>query len=98
MGGCRRHHLNFLPDGMCTGEFNGDGNIDVALAARDRGSVYIFSGDGRGGLLDPPDEMQLPSGGVGGPIACGDIDGDDLDDIAVANAASGSVYLLRTVR
>jgi hypothetical protein len=49
-------------------------------------------------LLDPPDEMALPAGGVGGPIACGDVDNDDLDDIAVANASSGSLYLLRTTR
>jgi hypothetical protein len=98
IGGCRRHHLDFLPDGLCTGEFNGDGHADVAVASSQRGVVYVFSGDGRGGLLDPADEMTLPNGGVGGPIACGDVDGDGLDDIAVANAVNGSLYLLRTTR
>jgi hypothetical protein len=98
VGGCRRHHLDFLPDGMCTGELNGDGNVDVVIASSERSVVYVFSGDGRGGLLDPPDELALPAGGVGGPIACGDVDGDGLDDVAVANATTGSVYLLRTSR
>jgi hypothetical protein len=96
MGGCRRHRLDFAPDGMCVGEFNGDGHVDVALATAERGFVYIFSGDGRGGLLDPPEEIEIPSGGAGGPIACGDVDADGRDDVVVSNRSSGSVHVLRT--
>ncbi len=98
VGGCRRHQLDFQPDGMCTGDFNGDDNLDVALATRERGTVYIFSGDGRGGLLDPPDERALPGGGVGGPMACADVDGDGVDDLVVGNMESGAIYLLRATR
>lgn len=96
LGGCRRHHLDFAPDGMCAGEFNGDGHIDVALATRERAVVYIYSGDGRGCLLDPPEEVPIPASGVGGPIACGDVDGDGRDDVVVANQQNAAIYLLRT--
>lgn len=96
VGGCRRHHLDYAPDGMCAGDFNGDGYVDVALATESRSVVYIFSGDGRGGLLDPPEEAAIPGSGVGGPLACGDVDGDGRDDVVVANQQNGSMYLLRT--
>lgn len=94
-GGCRRHYLEFEPHGLCAGEFNDDGHVDIAVASRDVGYVAIFSGDGFGGLLDPPVREDLP-GGRGGPIACGDLDGDGRDDIAVANGDTGAIYLLRT--
>lgn len=94
-GGCRRHALDFVPHGMCSGDFNGDDHVDVALASRDTNQLYIYSGDGFGGLLDPPEMIALP-GESGGPVACGDLDGDDLDDVAVLNGETGAIYLMRT--
>ena len=81
-GGCRRHALTFVPDGLCVGRFNADPHIDVAVASTRASNVLIFSGDGRGGLLDPPERVALPDTG-GGPLVCADLDGDALDDIAV---------------
>ncbi len=94
-GGCRRHALDFVPHGMCSGDFNGDDHVDIAIASRDTNQLYIFSGDGFGGLLDPPDTIALP-GEAGGPVACGDLDGDDLDDVVVLNGETGAIYLMRT--
>ena len=98
-GGCRRHELPFLPDGLCVGRFNDDPHLDVALASATESAVMVYSGDGRGGLLDPPQRFALPDGG-GGPLACADFDGDSLDDIAVAGVdAEGrtmGIVLLRT--
>lgn len=94
-GGCRRHPLAFRPHGMCTGDFNGDGHVDVALASRDEGDVFVYSGDGQGGLLDPPIVEALP-GDSGGPLACADLDGDGLTDIVALNGNTGAIYLLRT--
>lgn len=95
-GGCRRHHLPILPDGLCSGRFNSDEHVDVAMASSEARSVWIYTGDGRGGLLDPPEKIELPAGGVGGPLACGDVDGDGLDDIVVADRESGALYVLRS--
>ncbi|MCK6552350.1 VCBS repeat-containing protein [Myxococcota bacterium] len=95
-GGCRRYSLDLAPDGLCTGHFNADDFLDVAIASKSDGWVAIYSGDGRGGLLDPPERIDLPPGAVGGPITCGDVDGDQRDDVVVANQSTGAVYVLRT--
>ncbi|MGE5324160.1 MAG: FG-GAP-like repeat-containing protein, partial [Actinomycetota bacterium] len=38
------------PDFVVTGDFNGDGHPDVATAARGGSALYVFMGDGKGGL------------------------------------------------
>lgn len=95
-GGCQRYELTFSPDSMCTGDFNGDGAIDMAMASDEENKVFVMSGDGYGGLLDPPDEFPIPGGALGGPIACGKIDGDAKDDVVVVSRNSGDAYVLRT--
>jgi hypothetical protein len=95
-GGCQRYELAFSPDAMCTGDFNGDNALDLAIAADDESRVFVMNGDGFGGLLDPPDEFVLPGGATGGPIACGRIDGDNKDDLVVVSRATGDAYVLRT--
>lgn len=95
-GGCRRHLLDDPPDGVCVGRFNADGLADVAVASGASNEVLVFAGDGRGGLLDPPERITLPAGGRGGPMTCGDVDGDGLDDVLVADSSNGSVYMLGT--
>jgi hypothetical protein len=95
-GGCQRYELAFSPDAMCTGDFNNDGAIDLAMGADDQNKVFVMSGDGYGGLLDPPVEFMLPGGGFGGPLVCADVDGDRKADIMVVNRMTGDVFVLRT--
>ncbi|MEL7367514.1 MAG: hypothetical protein AAFN74_01285 [Myxococcota bacterium] len=97
-GGCRRHDLAFEPAGLCVGRFNSDDHVDVAVASETRTDVLIFAGDGRGGLLDPPEQIALPGGDRGGPLACGRLDADAFDDIVVmttdaAGRSTGAVVL-----
>jgi hypothetical protein len=94
-GGCRRHTLTITPDDACSGDFNGDGALDLALSSLGSPELQIFLGDGQGGLLDPPEPIVLPGGAGVGAIACGRIDGDDRDDI-VGATASGDLVVVRS--
>jgi len=99
--GCRRFPLDFVPEDMCVGDFNGDSGVDVALSSAATGYLSVFLGDGEGGLLNPPDRVPLganpDSAAVrGGAITCGRVDADNRDDVAVLNRATQDVVLLRT--
>lgn len=96
IGGCRRHFLDEVPAGMCVGRFNGDDFEDIVVTSRQSSEVLVFSGDGRGGLLDPPERFSLPAGGVGGPAACGDVNRDGTDDLVVVDGFTGAIYVLES--
>lgn len=95
-GGCRRYLLPYSPDGLCSGLLNDDDFVDVAVSSRDTNFIAVFNGDGRGGLLDPPEHIPLPGGGTGGPLTCGDVDGDGRDDLVVVSRSGGEIYVLRS--
>ena len=94
--GCRRTPLDFRPADLCRGRFNGDPYPDLAVSDRDQARVFVFLGDGRGGILDPPTPVDLPSGARGGPLECGDLDADGIDEVVVQDGRTASLYLLRT--
>lgn len=95
--GCRRFLLPFLPDGMCSGDFNDDSSVDVVMSSYASSTLYLYLGDGHGGLRDPPQLVTIPGGGQGGALACADFTGDGLDDIAVTRQ-HGEVAVLRSMR
>jgi hypothetical protein len=70
--------------GVAVGDFNNDGNMDIAIAATSPNPVYF--GDGAGGF---------PTGTVLGNaesfgVAAGRFDGDLFDDLVFANVGSDS--------
>ncbi|HET7841398.1 MAG TPA: VCBS repeat-containing protein, partial [Terriglobia bacterium] len=70
-----------------TGDFNGDGFLDLALPYRQSG-VAILQGDGMGGFTLNP---SVPSTGSNPlAIAVGDFNGDGKLDLAVTNCSPGS--------
>lgn len=72
-------------------DFNGDGNLDVAVANYDVNSVTILSGDGLGGLTD--------SGSIGvgtnpAPIVALDVDADGDIDLVTGDTGANQLTVL----
>jgi hypothetical protein len=85
------------PFGLAAGDFDGDGNVDVAVvnspssAVQDgRDGVTILLGDGAGRFVARP---PLETGARPNRIATGDIDGNDQDDVVVSRPDSDSIII-----
>ena len=78
---------------MAVGDFNGDGNQDVAVVNNGGpNKVSILLGNGAGGFSSP---NAFPVGNVDPiSVAVGDFDGDGKQDVAVANNVADNVSIL----
>ena len=73
-----------------SGDFNGDGNKDVATVVRTPGAVYQISvalGNGNGTFQAPVQTATTATGPD--PIWAGDVDGDGKDDIVMGHNGTG---------
>jgi hypothetical protein len=78
------------PQGLAVGDFNNDGNLDVAVVNQNDNNVQIFLGDGTGSFFAPAKTYGL-FGGVGPiAVAVGDFNGDGALDLAVVNQVDGT--------
>ena len=73
------------PQGLVTGDFNGDGKIDLAIANKGSGNVTILLGNGDGTFTTAP---TVAAGAGANWIAVGDFNEDGKPDLAVANFSS----------
>jgi uncharacterized protein (TIGR03437 family) len=78
----------FSPISVAVGDFNGDGELDLAVANFDSNTVSILLGTGTGSF-----EARTDFGTGSGPasVAVGDFNGDGKLDLAVANL--GSIFV-----
>lgn len=81
------------PIALATGDFNGDGKLDLAVVNGGSGNVSILLGDGSGGFKPTP-HAPLRVGRVPWSVAAADFNGDGKLDLVVANQNSNSVSLL----
>jgi Bacterial Ig-like domain (group 3)/FG-GAP-like repeat len=72
-----------LPWALVAGDFNSDGNQDLAVADRSLRQVNIFFGNGKGAFSTGP---SLALSAVPTAIVTGDFNGDGLPDLAVASS------------
>ena len=81
------------PTDFVLGDFNRDGNLDVAVANRIQRTVNVLLGTGDGSLKEPVayGVKEIPLYGV----AAGDVNGDGKLDVAVANHHYVSILLGR---
>jgi len=80
--------------GLVAADFNGDGNLDIAIATNDpRRTVAILLGDGKGKFTEV---TKSPIKATGSPVLVRDFNGDGIPDLVVVDQvgpASVSVLL-----
>jgi uncharacterized protein (DUF2141 family) len=79
------------PDSVATGDFNGDGKLDLAVANSSGNNVSIFLGKGDGTFQSAVDYSV---GTAPGSIAVGDFNGDGKLDLATTNNVDNNVSIL----
>ena len=83
------------PISVAMADFNGDGNLDVAVANSNQdgkaGNVMVLLGNGRGNLGKP---KVYNVTGAPWSIAARDLNGDKFPDLAVTQETGGSVAVL----
>jgi VCBS repeat-containing protein len=79
------------PNSVAVGDFNGDGDPDLAVANEFAGSVSVLLG-GAGGNFSAA--TNIATGGFPFAVAAGDFNGDGDPDLAVADAFDGIISVL----
>jgi hypothetical protein len=87
------HTVGSSPNAIGVGDFNGDFNLDLAVAnvGSNPGTLSILLGDGSGGFTGPT-SVTVGRGPV--CVAVGDWNTDSNLDLAVANSADGTLSIL----
>jgi hypothetical protein len=79
------------PDWITTGDFNGDGKPDLAVAGFDASSVAVLLGNGDGTFQTA---ANYPTGAFNEFIVIGDFNGDGIQDLITANQFGAVSVLL----
>ena len=80
------------PTSLTTGDFNHDGNLDVATANTEDNTVSILIGNGSGTLT--PLGAAINVGRIPEAIRSADFNSDGYSDLAVANYQDGTISIL----
>ena len=85
---------HLTPNSIAVADFNGDGNLDIAIANRSSNDVSVLLGKGNGTF----NTQVKYSAGTGGPdpvgIAAADLNGDGKPDLVVADSGTNKVSVL----
>jgi uncharacterized protein (TIGR03437 family) len=79
------------PSFLVAGDFNLDGNVDLAVANTASNTISIFLGIGNGFFVPP---IDLVTGSAPEWISVADLNGDGRPDLLVANSKSNTVSVL----
>ncbi len=80
------------PNSIATGDIDGDGHRDIAVACAESNNVIIFLG--HAGMTFT--RFTQPIAGGWGGIALADLNGDGRDDLITANNSAGTITLYLT--
>lgn len=89
-------NTDVYPDAVAVGDFNRDGKLDLAVVNNFSQTVTVLLGDGSGAFAIPA------TGGYTAPatgkyptaIAIGDLNGDGVQDLAIASSGASAVTVL----
>ena len=70
------------PSELALADFNGDGNVDVAVVGQSRYDIWVLMGNGDGTLSQP---KAYPAGPSSDHIVTADFNGDGVPDLATGN-------------
>jgi hypothetical protein len=80
---------------ISTGDLDGDGKLDIAVANLNSASVSLFLNTSSSGTISFATKVDFTTGLSPTNISIGDLDGDGKLDLAVTNNYSNSVSVLR---
>lgn len=86
------------PVGLVVADFDGDQRADIAVSIYDHGNgdhLSILRNIGASGQLDFDTPVDIPTGSGPEGLAAGDLNNDGKIDLVAADAASGTVSVLR---
>jgi hypothetical protein len=84
------------PQAIASGDFNGDGILDVAVALGEANKLSIRLNDGKGGFLAEEIDIDLGTTGAGPTsLVVGQFDNDTKLDVALTANFTGNVTILR---
>ena len=76
-----------IPNAVATGDFNGDGKLDLAVTSGEGPAVYVLLGNGNGTFQTP---VPYAAGALPVAVIAADLNGDGKPDLIVANDFYGA--------
>lgn len=87
-----------FPLSVESGDFDGDGKADLAVANYESNALSVFHNTSTGaGTISFAPKIDLPSGPGANHIAIDDLDGDGKLDLAVVNHGGGDVSIFHNI-
>ncbi len=83
------------PGSVSIGDLDGDGKPDLALANADANTVSILRNTSNNVAIVVASKVDFVTGNKPVCVAIGDLDGDGMPDLAVANENAGTVSVYR---
>lgn len=82
------------PTVLTIGDFNNDGNADIAAGSFDAGAIFVFLGNGDGSFQTPPVGSLIAGGAGAVSLTTADFNSDDNLDVATGQAFSQNNVVL----
>ena len=86
---------NYNSIGLDVGDLDGDGKIDVAVTNNASNNITLFRNTSTSGTITLTATSTLSTGTAPIGVAIGDLDGDHMPDITVANNGTNTISVLK---